>query len=203
MRGILRAPWKGWLYLTMLYNRVKFALWGVHFDGGARLEGKVYCRNEGEIHLGRGVHVTGGYCRNRISRNLGSSLCADRGATLTIGEGSGISSSCIWARSSIRIGRRVNIGANCIILDHDAHSLDPERRLSYSDDYASTATSPVEIGDDVLVGTSCIILKGVSIGRGSVLGAGSVLTRSIPEGELWAGNPASFIRALSTHPADE
>lgn len=58
------------------------------------------------------------------------------------------------------------------------------------------ATSPVVIKDGVFIGAHCIILKGVTIGEKSIIGAGSVVTKSIPDGEIWAGNPAKFIRRI-------
>ena len=57
-------------------------------------------------------------------------------------------------------------------------------------------TKPVHIGENVFIGGHCVILKGVTIGDGAVIGAGSVVTKSIPAGEIWAGNPAKFIRKV-------
>lgn len=57
-------------------------------------------------------------------------------------------------------------------------------------------TKPVIIEEGAFIGGGTIILKGVVIGRHSVVGAGSVVTRSIPPGEIWAGNPARFVRKL-------
>ena len=56
--------------------------------------------------------------------------------------------------------------------------------------------APVVIGDDVFVGAKCIILKGVTIGKGAIIGAGSVVTKNIPARQIWAGNPAKFIREI-------
>lgn len=61
---------------------------------------------------------------------------------------------------------------------------------------AGGKTKPVIIKDGAFIGTDCIILKGVTIGEKSVIGAGSVVTKSVPDGEIWAGNPAKFIRKV-------
>ena len=58
------------------------------------------------------------------------------------------------------------------------------------------AEKPVVIGNDVFIGAKSIILKGVTIGENSVIGAGSVVTKSVPANQIWAGNPAKFIRCI-------
>lgn len=78
------------------------------------------------------------------------------------------------------------------IYDTDFHWLDFEKRIRET----GGKTSPVTIKDGAFIGGSCIILKGVTIGEKSVIGAGSVVTKSVPDGEMWAGNPAKFIRKL-------
>ena len=75
----------------------------------------------------------------------------------------------------------------------DFHSLNKDIRKT-SDDLKSRKCAPVIIENDVFIGAHCIILKGVTIGEGSIIGAGSVVTKSVPAGEIWAGNPAHFIR---------
>ena len=91
------------------------------------------------------------------------------------------------------MGRNVQIGGNVRIFDHDYHALDPEVRRS-GEDYWNVKTRPVVIGDDVFVGTNSIILKGVIIGDRSIVGAGSVVSCNIPADEIWAGNPARFVK---------
>ena len=54
--------------------------------------------------------------------------------------------------------------------------------------------APIKIEEDVFIGAGCIVLKGVTIGKGSVIGAGSVVTKMVPAGQVWAGNPARYIR---------
>lgn len=93
-----------------------------------------------------------------------------------IGNDTGISSSCIWCINSIKIGNHVNIGANCVILDNDAHSLNYLDRRNPSIEEAKNA--PIIIEDDVLIGTGTIVLKGVTIGARSIIGAGSVFLRA-------------------------
>lgn len=90
-------------------------------------------------------------------------------------------------------------------MDTDAHSLDYLIRRShdltpdgYSVDGVSATTVPIVIEDDVLIGTRCIILKGVTIGARSVIGSGSVVTKSIPPDSIAVGNPCTVIKCMQT-----
>jgi acetyltransferase-like isoleucine patch superfamily enzyme len=93
---------------------------------------------------------------------------------------------------SITVGDNVVVGANTAIVDADFHPMEASRR-----GWTDGATAPVVIEDDVFIGMNCLILKSVVIGRGSVVGAGSVVTRDIPPGVIGAGNPARVIRSLT------
>jgi acetyltransferase-like isoleucine patch superfamily enzyme len=77
------------------------------------------------------------------------------------------------------------------IYDSDSHELDPRRRRG-----GTPAKAQVTLGENVFVGDRSLILKGVEIGAHSVIGAGSVVVSSIPEGVIAAGNPARVIREL-------
>lgn len=91
------------------------------------------------------------------------------------------------------IGKNVNIGSGCMIYDNDFHSLDYNERI-HGDKNINVA--PIVIEDGAFIGAHSIILKGVTIGLHSVVGAGSVVTKSIPADEIWGGNPARFIKKL-------
>jgi acetyltransferase-like isoleucine patch superfamily enzyme len=88
-------------------------------------------------------------------------------------------------------------------MDTDAHNLDYRVRASnemigkYYKDSLTAASAPITIEDDVLVGTRCIILKGVTIGARSIIGSGSVVTKSIPSDCIAAGNPCRVIRMIN------
>lgn len=84
------------------------------------------------------------------------------------------------------------MGGGVRIYDTDFHWLDFEKRMNE----AGGAVNPVVIKNGVFIGANSIILKGVTIGEKAIVGAGSVVTRSIPDGEIWAGNPAKFIRKI-------
>jgi maltose O-acetyltransferase len=91
----------------------------------------------------------------------------------------------------IRIGRDGLFGAHVEIFDSNFHDLDPRRRVG-----GTPKMAPVDIAENVFVGMSVKILKGVTIGADSVIGAGAVVTSSIPSGVIAAGNPARVIREL-------
>ncbi|MGE0766676.1 MAG: acyltransferase [Hyphomicrobiaceae bacterium] len=118
-------------------------------------------------------------------------LYVEQGAALNIGAGSLVNYGCsIAATSLIRIGSRCNIGTHVIIMDNDYHELAPERR------HIRPASAPIILEDDVWICARSIILRGVTIGWGSVIGAGSVVTRDIPPRSLAAGQPARVIRSI-------
>ena len=84
----------------------------------------------------------------------------------------------------ITIEEGVYITARCIILAHTMH----ERQCK---------CGPVHIKKNAFVGCNTVILHGVTIGENAVIGASSVVTKNIPDNEIWAGNPAHFIRKNS------
>jgi galactoside O-acetyltransferase len=98
----------------------------------------------------------------------------------------------------IRIGAGALLGSGVTIYDSDFHDLHPDRRRG-----GHPRMAPVELGANVFIGDRAIILKGVTIGANSVIGAGSVVTTSIPEDVIAAGNPARVIRAISAGSASE
>ena len=114
------------------------------------------------------------------------------GASILIGDNVGVSGSTISARLKIVIGNNVLLGSGVLISDNDAHPLLPEERHLPD----STVLAPVMIEDDVFIGARAIILKGVTLGTGSVVGAGSVVSRDVPARTVVAGNPAREVKKL-------
>lgn len=108
---------------------------------------------------------------------------AGRTARLKIGKKCSIGDCTeIHCGESITIGDRVVISWDCNILDRDYHSVDATEER----------TAPVSIGNGVWIGCRSIILKGVSIGDGAAVAAGSVVTKDVPADMFIAGNPAQF-----------
>ena len=93
--------------------------------------------------------------------------------------------------AGIRVGADGLFGAHVEIFDSDFHDLHPRRRHG-----GTPRMAPVDIGDNVFMGMSVKVLKGVTIGADSVIGAGSIVTSSIPPGVIAAGNPARVVREL-------
>ncbi len=108
------------------------------------------------------------------------------GASIKIGNGSGFSGTTIGAFCQITIGDNVKCGANTLITDSDWHA----------DDARSAKPKAVFIDDNVWLGYGAIVMKGVTIGKNSVIGAGSVVTKDIPPNVVAAGNPCKVIKPL-------
>ena len=105
----------------------------------------------------------------------------------------GISNATIIATKKIEIGSNVMIGGGVTIIDTDFHSLDYSNWFSTNDQLLMNR-EPVKIGNNVFLGMDSIILKGVTIGDGAVIAAGAVVSKDVPQNEIWGGNPARFIK---------
>ncbi|HEX6509598.1 MAG TPA: acyltransferase [Chloroflexota bacterium] len=112
----------------------------------------------------------------------------DPGSEIRIGEGSAImNGSELMARTSIAIGQHCRIGPATLIVDSDFHGISPDERD------LPGRSEPVVIGDNVWTGTRVTILKGVTIGRDTIVAAATVVTKDVPEGAIAAGNPMRIV----------
>lgn len=145
------------------------------------INGNPKIRAEGKIVIGDRVRIWSEFSRAKILTKFG--------AELTIGNNSRINGAHISAVESITIGKNVRIAPYTIILDNDFHNI--------ADHFATGTGGPIIIEDDVWIAVSCIILKGVRIGKGAVIAAGSVVTKDIPAKTVYGGVPAKFIK--NTH----
>lgn len=187
------------------WNRILFQANNIEFGKNIQITNHLYIEIHPSAHIkiGDNFTFTSGEALNPISRNIKGSIHATQNARITIGNNVGISSACLWAKEYIQIGNNVKIGSDCIIMDTDAHNLDYHIRASIERndegaliDSATAKSKPIIIEDDVLIGTRCIILKGVTIGKHSIIGGGSIVTKSIPANCIAAGNPCKIIRNI-------
>jgi acetyltransferase-like isoleucine patch superfamily enzyme len=131
-----------------------------------------------------------------------SSLATELNGYIEIGDYSFISCATIIANESVSIGNYVFIGNGVTIVDTDFHPLDPAKRLQDTIAISTVGdksrrpafvSMPVVVEDDVWIGFNASILKGVTIGKGSIIQPGSVVLKDIPAGSIVAGNPARII----------
>ena len=181
------------------WNRFLFKLNKISYGADCMVYNEIYIRKDqsASIRIGNHFLFYSGDCYNPLARNIRGSIFAFKGSKIEIGDNVGLSSCVLWCSKSIKIGNHVNIGADTIILDTDSHSLDYRIRRDRVLDAKSARTAPIVIEDDVLIGTRCIILKGVTIGARSVIGAGSIVTKSIPSDCVAAGNPCRVIKKIN------
>ena len=128
-------------------------------------------------------------------------------AKIDIGKRTFIGKSNITSSTEIYIGDDILISSGVNIVDHNSHSLIYSERekdvLNWKigkKDWSNVIFKPVHIHNKVWIGFDSIILKGVTIGEGAIVGAGSVVTKDVPPWTIVAGNPARVIREI---PVDE
>lgn len=138
-----------------------------------------------ELRIGRNCRFMNWSMGNLIGLNHRSVISTScEGAKLKIGNNCSFSGVSIWCFKSITLGNNVRIGANCLIMDGDAHQDDPR----------SGENKPILIEDNVWIGGNVVVKKGVTIGRNSVIGMNSIVTKNIPANCIAFGNPCVAVK---------
>ncbi|GAX36705.1 acyltransferase [Nodularia sp. NIES-3585] len=116
-----------------------------------------------------------------------------------------IGNSRIFCANKVFIGKGCWIADHVFIMDSNLHPISPKQRFEdavnfskgiFPDVYTKIPNTPVILENSVWIGVSSIILKGVTIGEGAIVGAGSVVTKDVPAWTIVAGNPAKVIREI-------
>lgn len=184
--------------LGRLQGRFALKAAGITFGRGLDVIGAPHV----ELHPGSSISL--GQNVRLVSKNFATALGVNHpvvlrtlsaAARIEIGDRVGISGGTVCAARLVTIGDDTMLGANVTIADTDFHSLYPAYRSGHS--HPTIGIAEVRIGKRVLIGTNAIVLKGVTIGDNSVIGAGSVVTISVPENCIAAGNPCRVIRGLT------
>ena len=174
--------------------RLRFQLWcwNATVGDGVKASGRVRLRLLGKLFIGNRVRILSGYA-NYVGANNPTAFFVCDGGEIHIGNDCGLSNLTISCRKRIDILEGTFIGGGSRIYDNDFHQLDPHCRLT---NQGAISSASVYIGPRAFIGGHCIVLKGVTIGEGAIIGAGSVVTHDVPAFEIWAGVPAKKIRDL-------
>jgi galactoside O-acetyltransferase len=135
--------------------------------------------------------------------------------TVTVGDRVYIGGSTIICRTGVTFENDIFVAWGTYFYDHDSHSLDyrerqkdlirqlqdyrANRNFIESKDWSVVNSQPITICSHAWIGMNCIILKGVTIGEGAIVAAGSVVTRNVPEWTVVAGNPAKAVKEIPLH----
>jgi len=142
--------------------------------------------------------------------NAGIVFEAETGS-VTIGNSSFVGGATIICRDSVFIGDNVEIAWGVTIMDHNSHSVtyyserEKDTLMAYliprggnsAKDWGNVHHAPIVIKDKAWIGFNAIVLKGVTIGEGAVVGAGSVVTKDVPDWTVVGGNPAQVLYSIS------
>lgn len=151
---------------------------------------------EGDFVIGENFKINNRVSDNPIGRNYRCMFVIGKEGKLDVGKNVGMSGISIVCQKKISIGDNVKLGGNVCIYDTDFHALNSTYRNNTQEDRKNTNIKEVVIHDNVFIGAHSTVLKGVSIGENSIIGACSVVTKDIPANQIWAGNPAKFIRHI-------
>lgn len=163
--------------------------WNINIGKGCYFKGKThfYRLQDSEITIGDNCVFNSSHTSNRIGVYSPCMISTiTQNAKIEIGEGCGLSGTVIGAALYIKLGKNVRCGANSLITDSDWHT----------DDYRTGKDKEVIIEDNVWLGYGVKVLKGVHIGKNSLIGANSVVTKDIPANVIAVGNPCKVVKQI-------
>lgn len=182
--------------LNRLYNKLSFIYYKTKTGKNLKVNGRIkICGTKGRISIGDNAVINSSEYAIPIGYNCKSVFWILGDGKITIGSNTGMSNVALCSQSSISIGNNVMLGGGVKIYDTDFHSINYIERRNINTDKGRTS-KPIVIEDDAFIGAGSVVLKGSHIGARSIIGAGSVVSGSIPADEIWAGNPAKFIRNI-------
>lgn len=177
------------LYLEYIKNRIRYrkSIWFrgftiIHAFPGSQIN----FSSEGRCHLFSHPFS------NMIGLSQRTIIVAKNGGIINVGKGVCMSGCTLYSMDSITIGDHTDIGAGCKIMDNDCHPLPYSER--YPEQQNKVKKKPIVIGEGCFIGTNSLILKGTTLGRNVVVGAGSVVCGAFPDNVIIAGNPAKIIK---------
>lgn len=183
---MLKQPW------LQFWAKFKMRYWGVHIGNDIRFLGVVQVINMNHIEIGDRTRIISDG-RNGVGAWVKTHFETGQNGKIIIGKNVGISNATLISQIEIRIDDFVLVGGGTRIYDNDFHSLDFKTRI---DSPTKIPSAAVHIKEGAFIGGHSTILKGVTIGKNSVIGACSLIVKDIPDNELWAGVPAEKIREL-------
>tara|TARA_B100001057_G_C22868713_1_gene957754 strand:- start:4097 stop:4735 length:639 start_codon:yes stop_codon:yes gene_type:complete len=183
------------LLIGSVYVILNSILYGKKFKIGKkyRVWGRIrfLIDGEGKIEIGNRFHAVSSRNRSYITIFSPCHLTSIHGGNIKIGNHVGLNGNTIVSRKLIKIGDDTMIGPNTMILDSDGHNVAPDKRWGNSSD-----AEEIIIENNCWIGMNCIIMKGVRIGKNSVIGAGSVVVKNCEPNSVYAGNPAKKIKKI-------
>jgi len=206
LKTVFSTPWKikneCMRFLTTPFYRIYFRINRIQWGKEWKLYGRPVIQRHAnsEISFGPALSLRSSMTSNPLGPNHPVIVCTWKSKSrIQVGSHFAMTGGTICAAERITIGDHVAVGANTTIIDTDFHPVNSEMR---QDDSSAGACVPVKIGDHVFIGMNCIILKGVTLGNGCVIAAGSVVTKDVPEGMIAGGNPARILSTIEPYPAD-
>ena len=181
-----------WVFHKPRLLKYKFLSTCQHIQGKAKCIQAVQFNGNGQIKIGK--HVQIGFDPSPFLYNgYGYIEARNEASIITIGDNVTINNNIVIICESegIFIGSKTLIGSNCEITDSDFHHLDPIKRHT-----ENATVKKVTIEENVFIGSNVKILKGVTIGKNTVIANGSIVSRSIPSNVIAAGIPARVIKTL-------
>lgn len=167
-------------YIKSFFCKFKFRLFGAHIGKNVIMENTDICGYVNKVRIG-----------DKCTLERGVNFIINKEGNLTIEENTLLAYRVIIVAGigNVKIGKDCMIAANSYIINND-HSIYGELKVRNP----SHLVKDICIEDNVWIGANCSILKGVTIGEGSVIGAGSIVTKNIPPYAIAFGNPCKVIK---------